>query len=248
MMHRFRRIAIAAIAVVGFTSFASAAPQVYRWTGFYLGGNLGYSWGNGDSTYNDPGYPISVSGSQTIDGVIGGGQIGYNWQANNRWVFGLEADFQGSGEKGSNGFARPNVDVCGDGCLAVIGGTLESKILWFGTLRGRVGVLINPALWLYGTGGLTYGRISASGNIAESFTPASWSFGTSANKVGWTLGAGIEGAISHSRDWSWKLEYLFIDFGSVGGNGRNPVSGSAYRWSTKVTDNILRVGVNHRFP
>jgi outer membrane immunogenic protein len=113
-------------------------------------------------------------------------------------------------------------------------------------VRGRVGLLINPTTLLYGTGGLAYGRISASGTFFNSFTSGTASFGDSTTQVGWTLGAGVEGAIPNASNWTWKLEYLYIDFGTLSGNGFNS-QGEAYSWSTRVTDNILRVGLNYRF-
>ncbi len=225
-----------------------AAP--YSWTGFYVGGNIGYSWGNGDSNYNEPafgpvGLPVPISASQKLDGLIGGGQIGYNWQADKTWVFGLEADIQGSGEKGgsSNSYTYGVIDPT----LTL---TNNADIQWFGTVRGRVGVLVNPTLLLYGTGGLAYGGISASGSVNDGFVAATtWSFGETTTKVGWTLGAGIEGAIPNTSDWTWKLEYLYIDFGTVSGNNLDffDLSHDPYSWGTRVTDNILRVGLNYRF-
>src|SRR5487761_36315 len=96
------------LVALGAASPAIAAPRapvmpaapVYNWTGWYAGGNIGYSWGNADSTYTDHGFapPTSFSGSEQLDGIIGGAQVGYNWQIGN-WVYGLETDFQGSGEK-----------------------------------------------------------------------------------------------------------------------------------------------------
>jgi outer membrane immunogenic protein len=240
-------VALGAIAL-GTPALAAPVGAAYNWTGWYAGGNIGYSWGQGDADYSEPafggfGLPTSWSGSPNIDGVIGGVQIGYNWQVNNTWVFGLEADFQGSAEKGSfSNFADSE---------GLVTQAQDTKILWFGTLRGRAGVLLDPTLLLYGTGGLAYGRISVSGTFTDTGcgTPAcSWSYGNSTTKVGWTLGAGIEGAVPNTRDWTWKLEYLYIDFGSVSGTGFDTDFGGTYSWSTTVTDNILRVGVSYRLP
>src|ERR1700761_6208790 len=76
----------------------------YNWTGFYVGGSLGYSWGrsNDTSTFtNGAGTLLSTSvGGSNLDGVVGGGQAGYNWQMQS-WVWGLEGDIQGTGERGS---------------------------------------------------------------------------------------------------------------------------------------------------
>jgi outer membrane immunogenic protein len=80
------------------------APLAYSWTGFYVGANIGYGWGNAKSgliDLPDTAFVSSLPGhSGNMNGVIGGGQIGYNWQMGNT-VFGLEGDFSGTGMKGS---------------------------------------------------------------------------------------------------------------------------------------------------
>ena len=103
---------------------APLAPAVspYSWTGFYAGGNIGYSWGRSASSLSfvdaTSGAILSASDAKfDLNGVIGGVQIGRNWQTNN-WVWGLEADFQGSGQKGSGSAA------CAGGSLA--GGRRDS--------------------------------------------------------------------------------------------------------------------------
>jgi outer membrane immunogenic protein len=126
------------------------------------------------------GFPSNVafadSNTARLNGVIGGGQIGYNIQFSPRWVLGFEADIQGSGERRSNAFADPfSTTVCstvpppGAGCAVF--GTLnataatayDTNISWFGTVRGRLGFLIGDQVLLYGTGGLAYGRVELSG-------------------------------------------------------------------------------------
>jgi outer membrane immunogenic protein len=278
-------IAIIAASTLAFSQIASAADMavkapppppvpVYSWTGFYVGGNVGYSRGNANSTYNEPWFavlsaalilplPASFSASERLDGVIGGGQIGYNWQPNATWVLGLEADIQGSGERGITSYSNPLsyfCPNCGVFPPPIINGainqTQEVKILWFGTVRGRAGILVNPTLWLYGTGGLAYGRISASGTVTDTActagpttqTACMWSYGNSATNVGWTVGAGIEGLVPNTTNWTWKVEYLYIDFGTVRGTGYDTTSFvNPYSWSASVTDNIVRVGLNYGF-
>ena len=254
---------------------APPPPPVYRWTGFYVGGSVGYSWGNANGTYNEPWFaalsaalilpgslPALFSASERLDGVIGGGQIGYNWQPNATWVLGLEADIQGSGERGSTSYSNPISYFCANCGVfpprtinGAINQTQEVNILWFGTVRGRAGILVNPTLWLYGTGGLAYGRISASGTVTNTActagpttqTACMWSYGNSPTNVGWTAGAGIEGLVPNTTNWTWKVEYLYIDFGSVSGTGYDTELVQPYSWSASVTDNIVRVGLNYQF-
>jgi outer membrane immunogenic protein len=235
------------------------APEmvpVYDWTGFYIGGNLGYSWGRSSDTStvtNGVGTILFTSANQSdLNGIVGGGQIGYNWQMQN-WVFGLEADIQGTGEKGSLGFTCPQ-STCTPtfGQIAVFPGpavpvALSQKIDWFGTVRGRIGFLATPQVLLYATGGLAYGEVDSSAVIGLAATP----FGTvSHTDFGWTVGAGVEGMIG--GNWTARLEYLYIDLGRVNGAFTTTIGalggGSVIEnFSSRVTDNILRVGVNYKF-
>jgi hypothetical protein len=52
------------------------------------------------------------------------------------------------------------------------------------------------------------------------------------------VGGGIEGIVPSATDWTWKIEYLFIDFGTVSGTGYNAAFDEPFSWSTKVTDHI----------
>ena len=133
----------------------------------------------------------------------------------------------------------------GEGASGTVSQSLEAKIRWFGTLRVRGGVLITPTVWLYGTGGLAYGDVSVSDTITVSGVGTT-AFSKSKTNVGWTLGAGVEGAIPNSRDWTWKVEYLYLDLGSLSGGGTDPTIGN-FSWNARFTDNIVRVGLNYRF-
>ena len=255
----------------------------YDWTGFYVGGNVGYSWGSSNSTLTltDPGTGATLNSAGNkfnMDGVIGGGQIGYNWQRD-RWVFGLEADFQGSGQKGSGNAvcAGGTATVLNSACaLGHIGDTtpfnvpafpvndgLYQALDWFGTFRGRIGsTAITPTFLAYVTGGLAYGSVNTTnivsgvnitgpqgvnGSTLTSFLASSSS---SSLRVGWTVGAGVEGVIS--GNWTARLEYLYIDLGNVSGSYATTLiapSGALATgsYSSHITDNILRVGVNYKF-
>src|ERR1700730_4212330 len=100
-------IALAALAIAAPASAADmptrgpvykAAPApLFNWTGFYVGGNAGYSWPD-DANLNPKGWS-------------GGGQVGYNWQYAPNWVFGLEADMSGSDISKTTGGAAPLVNA-----------------------------------------------------------------------------------------------------------------------------------------
>jgi outer membrane immunogenic protein len=270
------------------------AVPVYSWTGLYVGGNVGYSWGSARTDIAGNGTTISQgrtpanvgfadSNTVRLDGVIGGGQIGYNYQFSPRWLLGFEADIQDSGQRGSNAFTDPfSTQICffsgPGGCIgfAPANGNAvtayEGRIDWFGTVRGRLGVLITDQVLLYGTGGLAYGRVELSGitNVNGQFvagpipfSPAATSFSDSRTNVGWTAGAGIEGRFASwlPAGWTWKVEYLYMDLGSLDFTApfpaANPTGGPATTFTTPFTgpltththftDNIVRVGLNYKF-
>jgi outer membrane immunogenic protein len=259
MHHRLIIGALAALPLLTGTPALAAdmalkAPPpaaVYSWTGWYLGLNVGGSFGEKriTSSYGIGGVPFA-STSAHLDGVIGGGQIGYNWQSGH-WLFGLEADFQGSSERATADPSAELVVVPPPVLPPVVPppvpmpGELQDreKLEWFGTLRGRLGVLASPTWLLYVTGGIAYGGI----NSNEMLTVADVAVGTNFNTIraGWTLGGGIEGALGNN--WSAKLEYLYMDLGSfsntfTGIGVFNPMALTAH-----ITDNIVRVGVNYNF-
>ena len=95
--------------------------------------------------------------------------------------------------------------------------SLTQKLDWFGTARARAGFLATPTLLLYGTGGFAYGEVKTSGSVTGTGlagTPLTVAFpGTSSTRSGWTAGGGIEGRIV--SNWTWKLEYLYMDLGRV---------------------------------
>ncbi len=212
---------------------APPPPPMYNWTGFYIGANVGVSWGSQDVTLNAP--TAVITNSNHLDGVIGGGQIGYNWQGmGSPWVFGLEADFQGSGQKGDGSFAIATTPATGI--------AYEDKLEWFGTVRGRIGYAMGDmGTWLpYITGGLAYGQGNINGSGSTAGTAVA--FNTTTTYVGWTAGAGLEWAFAPK--WSAKIEYLYMDLG----NGPTIALSPGFALTTgRLTDNVARVGVNYHF-
>jgi outer membrane immunogenic protein len=152
----------------------NAAPA-YSWTGPYIGGIVGYGWGDA----NGPGF------SWNADGFGGGVFAGYNFQPDPSFVVGIEGDIQASAMNGSSG---------------LLGGP-SIKNTWNGTLRARAGFAVDRFL-VYGTGGVAFGGLTASNAISSD----------SATKVGWTLGGGVEAAITNNV--TARLEYRYTDLGT----------------------------------
>jgi outer membrane immunogenic protein len=252
---------------------------ICNWCGWYVGANAGYAWSNSNSvdttTTNlsaipglngDVGGAIAAQGTGSVstksNGFIGGGQLGYNWQAGNI-VYGLETDIQGLAESNS-GSSISNVSTV-PGAAAVISstGTISSSksVSYLGTLRGRAGFLATPSFLIYGTGGLAYGGVKTSTTVTEAlgFGDTPGFFGTSASatstRVGWTAGAGIEW-LFWSR-WSAKIEYRYYDLGSVtnnlpsfqqfGGFGTILETVNASQSTTKFAGSDVSFGLNYHF-
>jgi len=200
--------AFAAIDVAGAADLALKAPPpppVDLWAGWYVGVNIGGSFGRArdTTTYGAP--PILfASTSSDLNGVIGGGQIGYNWHSSN-WLFGLEADIQGSSERGTaTSTGTTTIFIPGVGLIPISGALSDQeKLPWFGTLRGRVGVLAAPTWLFYVTGGLAYGEIQSNETVTVGPVSVINNFNTT--RAGWTVGGGVEGVVS--GNWTAKLEF-----------------------------------------
>lgn len=258
-------IAVAALSTAVMANVALAADMPlkapppapwYDWTGLYVGLNGGYSWGNSSTSYIVTGVGAPFSTSQSMDGWLGGGQIGYNWQYNRNWVLGVEADIQGTGQSGTATDPTVKTGGCpvGANCISALvlptgttTGTLAQSLPWFGTARVRLGV--EPAnYWLlYVTGGLAFGGINSTSTVSFTTAGTTTTVTSSASntQVGWTIGGGVEWAFSGR--WSAKLEYLYMDFGTFTNTFAGTGAYLTLTASSHVTDNILRAGINYRF-
>src|SRR5262249_20413421 len=136
--------------------------------------------------------------------------------------------------------------ACTGTAAAAFAASFSQRIEAFGTFRGRVGFLATPDFLLYGTGGLAVAsfRTSASATATAAGLVAGVSAATSQTRGGWAVGAGIEGMFAPR--WSAKLEYLYADYGRFNNNlaFAGPV---IIGTSTRVSDNIIRAGVNYHF-
>jgi outer membrane immunogenic protein len=274
---------IVTIALIGTPAFAAPLPPpapVYNWTGWYVGVNAGASFGNVKTDFNatpvifgpqqvTPGF--GFSDRKYPDGFIGGGQIGYNWRYSPLIIAGIEADFQGALERDSANLSNPFSFPIPAVALVTGTGTTDytAKIDWFGTVRARIGyVWGNGDVMSYLTGGLAYGRVGIDGTntvsgvapaIAASFALAQ-AIAHSQVNTGWVVGYGTEGKLV-TPGWTWKIEGLYVDLGTVDTTGVNTGSGIGFTCLIGVpcptggqlsthshfTDGILRVGLNYKF-
>jgi outer membrane immunogenic protein len=238
---------------------AAPAPASSSWTGFYVGGNIGYDWGrsNSDTDWSNLGGAIGggfISGVSAVttntpklDSVSGGFQAGYNLQLSPTVVAGLEADWQEANAKASTSNST-TYDLFG------IPGTASSnyqiKLQSFGTVRARLGYLVGDKLF-YATGGFAYGREEAGGTLNDSIVlaglpllNASSGFDASKTAPGWTVGGGVEGPIANKL--TWKAEYLYLDLKALNFSSPGPNAGEPFSGRTPFSENIIRVGLNYR--
>ena len=199
-------------------------PAIYSWSGFYLGGQVGYAWGR-DHTYETLTSTGAFTGFQwryNTDGVVGGLFAGANYQVG-ATVFGLEADIEAAGNKG--GFYDPP-------------GAGDTRIKWQGSLRGRLGFAADRALF-YATGGLAYADISHT--YTEVFTPVSET--TRDVRVGWTAGVGIDYAVT--QNLLARVEYRYTDYSSYTYVSLTAFPGLTGRQSPGL--HTLRLGLGYKF-
>ncbi|MBO1906903.1 porin family protein [Microvirga sp. 3-52] len=222
--------ATAALAIAASTAHAADLPgryspapaynalPVFTWTGFYAGLNAGYGWNVGDSRYYDPAF----RNGKRSGGFIGGAQAGYNYQFG-MFVGGLETDLQYAavGNKGAS-YGTTYYPGDSDG--------------FFGTIRARVGVAFDRAL-VYGTGGFAYGDIG--GN--RGYDPLLGYHSGDEVNWGWTLGGGVEYAITNN--FTAKVEGLYVDLDTKD----NYTLGGRVNVDRDAEFGVLRAGVNYKF-
>jgi outer membrane immunogenic protein len=267
-----KKIILSAVSLAALTGSAFAAdlptrkepllppPPSFTWTGLYGGVNVGYGFGAGGADTgalngvaangNRVTSPIASSWSNSIapSGVLGGGQIGYNYQYNPYVVVGVETDIQAADMNASSGYSG-----FGTGATYV---TTTKNIDWFGTARGRIGLTMPgySNFLVYGTGGFAYGQVD--NNVGISYlTAEGGASGTSSfyqTKTGWTAGGGVEWSPQSFPAWSAKVEYLYTDLGATNQNVYSLFSdpagnffGASHQSPTQF--NTVRVGLNWHF-
>ncbi len=243
-----------------YTKAPAMMEPIYNWTGFYIGGNVGYTTADDRniSTTGQVGANIAnVAGGARPgsvrfdrDGFIGGAQMGYNWQLSPNWVYGFETDIQYVDVDRS--FTVGTVTVP-PAALAPLANVYRTDIDYLGTVRGRIGYAFGQTM-VYGTGGFAYARVN---NSASFFGPPATGsvlqfFGQDRRtKTGYTVGGGIEHMFS--PNWSVKAEYLYYDLDNsnlnvaviprlVGQGG-----GTGYNTTIRNDGHIARVGLNYKF-
>jgi outer membrane immunogenic protein len=171
---------------------------IFNWTGFYVGINGGWGWGDADRSLNvnDALFGSSV-GSHKIDGGIFGGHMGFNWQLSPNWLVGLETSIAWSGMDGSVSGVSP--------------ASIRTDVDWIASATPRLGWASNNWLW-YVKGGVAGARAGTT-----AVEPGAGVFTAKNSFLGWTVGVGLE--VLSGPNWVFGVEYNYYDLGreTVGG-------------------------------
>jgi outer membrane immunogenic protein len=213
---------------------APVAAPIFNWSGFYLGGHVGYGQGKYDvDTATVVGGVVvdTASNAFNLDGWLAGGQIGFNWQVD-QLVFGIEGDMSWTDIGGDFQYdpLRPE---------AIAGADID----WLATLRGRVGIAYDRTL-LYATGGLAWAKDLG---FANSVIVAGDRATSSGMRTGWAAGGGLEHAVTDKL--SINAEYLYVDLGDDRRESAASTfpAGLVLRADSDYHLHVFRVGLNYRF-
>jgi high affinity Mn2+ porin len=249
-MRLAQRLPITAVLIALALSCAHAADgtatsSVSNWAGGYVGGHFGAAWGQSDWTANGASGLVPNSGSlglgNPFDFSAGTGsyfqglQAGYNYELPSRVVLGVQADL-----------SFPNL-LAGTQTITAAGFDIaqyEDKVLFSGTLRGRLGYAFGPLL-VYGTGGYAWAeeqvsRTQVAGTVVGGMATPGTEETRRPFRSGWVAGAGIETKVG--GNWTANLEYLFTDLGSHSVT----FPAGAQTFASDLTLQNVRLGLNYQ--
>ena len=217
------------------------------WAGSFIGAHLGVGrmdastavQSSTSSNIFSSGCSYGASCSSAATGVVGGVEIGHDWQKGS-FVYGVAADWTWTDlDKTRSGSTSSSNNASGY--------SLKHQVDWLATFRGRMGLAVQDTL-VYVTGGLALGRVGADYRATWASNPPSVYSDMKKTRVGWVAGGGIEHRFD--RKWSFKAEALYYDLGSF---NTSSVCNSSAGCDATYTSNhhfsviVGRVGVNYRF-
>jgi outer membrane immunogenic protein len=215
--------------------FVAAIP-VFTWTGFYIGAQVGYAWGDDENNFpanalvfNGVTYePFDSGFGGDNDSFLAGVHAGYNYQFGSI-VVGIEGDVEGlfgddEDEFDNIVYSAPGVPAT----FAFSGNTLD----WQGSIRARVGFAFDRAM-IYATGGFAFGGVS--GGFSSTLVDNG-----DDTITGWTLGAGVEYAFTNNL--TTRLEYRYTSF-----EGDDSVFDGVTFGGDELDFHAIRVGLSYKF-
>jgi outer membrane immunogenic protein len=223
----------------------AAAPfaERFNWTSCYLGGHVGGGFGHKDMT--DPvqlvqdqapfAGPGATTGITTVSpapsGAVIGGQIGCDYQFAPSWVVGIEGAVSASTMKNTRSVGLPlgNPDTA----------FVKASTDFLPSVTMRLGYAIDNVL-LYAKGGVALAGDKY--DVTGSFAGTPFSFEGLDNRLGWTVGGGVDWAFSHH--WSANLEYDYYQFGHGNILMSDPINTFAGFVNVRQNVQVVKVGLN----
>jgi outer membrane immunogenic protein len=221
------------------------AVPIFTWTGFYVGVQAGFAWGNNNDDFGTVG-AVDLNGDGIADvtavnngfsddddndGFVGGAHVGYNFQFGSI-VLGAEADIEATGLGGGRDYAF--VDGLGNTYSVSSGNDID----WQGSLRGRLGFAFDRAL-IYATGGVAFADFSSNGGTFAGPFGTYFAGNDDGVEWGWTLGAGVEYAFTNNL--TAKVEGLYVNLDT-----KNDAFGY-YGDRNNAEFGVVRAGLNFKF-
>jgi outer membrane immunogenic protein len=206
-------------------------PQEFLWTGCFAGVHAG-----GAFSYDK----IRSSGNFSSPGLIGGGQVGCDYQLASAWVVGIE---------GRAAWSSLTSKTPGTGINAITGVTFPTQFTvandFLASTTARVGYAYLGGFLLYGRGGIAWTREKTDTVFTPPLAGFSVDAGATMTQTGWTIGAGLDWALA--PHWSVNFEYDYYDFGSHDFSQTDPVHRGTFAADLKDKVQTLTVGVNYHF-
>jgi outer membrane immunogenic protein len=232
--------ALAALLVTGSAMAADLRPvykaappaKAFSWTGVYIGVHAGAAWGLKENTFTTA--TLTNDDQQSINGFLGGAQVGVNYQLGS-WVLGAEAQFSWSNLEGK------------DNCIAASPVALlncHTTVNWLGTAAARLGFAFDRTMvFVKGGGAWVHDNYEMTFFAAPLRTVQ-----VDDTRYGWMFGAGVEHAFT--GNWSAKVEYDYLDFGTSTTNFpglRALIADLNEAVDIRQRIHLIKFGVNYRF-
>jgi outer membrane immunogenic protein len=238
----FASLVTAGTAIAADVSYQAAPPvpappmPAFSWTGFYVGAHAGHGWSLNEQTFTSIlGNLLTNENNYTGAGFLGGAQAGFNYQVG-PWVWGVEGEFSSAGIDGEG-----NCVIASPTALL----NCDTKADWLGTAAARIGFASNKTLvFVKGGGAWVHDKYDVS-----DFEPPPRSDSVDQTRLGWMFGTGVEYAFY--GNWSAKVEYDYLDFGTQGVTfpGLPAFSPQFIRTTVDIRQRIqlVKFGLNYRF-
>jgi outer membrane immunogenic protein len=213
--------------------YAAVPPPVWTWTGCYLGGNIGGAFSQ--NAVSDPATGVAivtVNGS----GIVGGGQVGCDFQFAGGWVIGAAGNFQATS-------INTTTTVPGNAVLGIAANSTAATthIPWIATATARLGYAFSPSTLFYVRGGGAW----AQDQISITTLPSTPFATATDNRSGWTVGGGIE--YRFAPYISGFVEYNYLDFGTRTVGGTLAAGGPTNVGNIRENIQEVLIGANFRF-